>query len=150
MSATTGGAIKAYLESLGSGVPVFRDGPRDGQAEPYIVVQEAVSVGLDGRANGDFGDPSAEINVTEVATVDLVQRARTKTGARTAKNAERYGLAESLAHALHGCRLPAHPAPVHAVRVRDMDRFPISDNRIRVSITVEIRRGLLSAEVTPA
>ncbi|OKI04928.1 hypothetical protein A6A06_09540 [Streptomyces sp. CB02923] len=150
MAATTSGALKAYVESLGSGVPVFRDGPRPGQAEPYIVVQEAVSVGLDSRANGDFGDPAAEINITEVATVDLIERARTKTGARTAKNAERYGLAESLAHALHGCRLPAHPAPVHGVRVTGFDRFPISDNRIRTSIPVEIRRGLLPAEVTPA
>lgn len=147
MAASTSGAVKAYLESLGSGVPVFRDGPRPGQAEPYIVVTEAVSTGLDGSGNGDFGDPNAEINIIETVTVDLIQRARTQTGARTAKNTERYGLAEAIAHALHGCQLTAHPAPVHAVTVQDIDRFPIADNRVRHSITIQLRRALLASEV---
>lgn len=150
MAATTSSAIKAYLESLAFGVPVFRDGPREGQTPPFIVVQEGVSTGLDGPANGDFGDPAAEINIVETATVDLIQLARIKTGPKTTKNTERYGLAESIAHALHGCRLTAHPAPVHAVRVRDVDRYPIANNHIRHSITIEVRRALLPAEVTPA
>ncbi|PVE04666.1 hypothetical protein [Streptomyces scopuliridis] len=149
MAATTSGAVKAYLEGLAFGVPVFRDGPRPGQAEPYIVVTEAVSTGLDGPGNGDFGAPDAEINIIETVTVDLIQRARIKIGGIT-RNAERYGLAEAIAHALHGCRLTAHTAPVHAVRVQDIDRFPISDNRTRSSITVIIRRQLLATEVTPA
>ncbi|MGW6598501.1 hypothetical protein [Streptomyces sp. NPDC055036] len=149
MAATTSGAVKAYLEGLAFGVPVFRDGPRPGQAEPYIVVTEAVSTGLDGPGNGDFGDPAAEINIVETVTVDLIQRARIKIGGTT-RNAERYGLAEAIAHALHGCRLTAHPALVHAVRVQDIDRFPINDNRTRSSITVIIRRQLLATEVTPA
>lgn len=149
MAATTSGAIKARLEALGSGVPVFRDGPRPGQAEPYIVVTEGVSTGLDTRGNGDFGDPAAEIQITEIVTVDLIQRARTKTGAATARNAERYGLAEVIAHALHGCTLPDHPAPVHAVRVQDIDRIPIADNVVRHSITVAVHRQLLASEVIP-
>jgi hypothetical protein len=149
MAATTAGAIKARLESLSFGVPVFRDGPRPGQAEPYIVVQEAVSIGMDGRGNGDFGDPGGSFVITEVATVDLVQLARIKAGTGT-RNAERYGLAEAIAHALHGHPLPAHPAKVHAVRVTDLDRFPIADNKVRHSITVELRRELLPTEVTPA
>lgn len=150
MAATTSGAIKARLESLAFGVPVFRDGPREGQAEPYIVVQEGMPAGIDTTANGDFGDPDAEINIIETVTVDLVQRARAKTGAATAKNTERYGLAEAIAHALHGCTLPAHPAKVTAVRVTGIDRIPISDNRVRHSIDVQIRRVLLRSEVTPA
>lgn len=150
MAATTSGAIKARLESLAFGVPVFRDGPREGQDEPYIVVQEGMPAGLDTTATGDFGDPNAEVNIIETITVDLVQRARVKTGARTTKNTERYGLAEAIAHALHGCALPAHPAPVHAVRVQDIDRIPIADNRVRHSITVQVRRQLLRSEVVPA
>lgn len=149
MAATTAGAIKAYLESLGSGVPFFRDGPRPEQAPPYGVVQEAMPITWNATANGDFGDPAAPIYVTEVVTVDLIQRARTKATAVTARNAERYGLAESVARALHGCRLPAHPAPVTAVRVQDIDRIPISDNRVRHSITVRVERQLLAAEITP-
>lgn len=150
MAATTSGALKARIESLGFGVPVFRDGPREGQACPFVVVTEAVAVGLDSRGNGDFGDPDAPIAIVETVTVDLIQNARTKAGAATAPNAERYGLAEAIAHQLHGRPLPAHPAKVTAVRVRDMDRFPIKDNRTRTSITVEIHRHLLPSEVTPA
>ncbi|MBZ3909422.1 hypothetical protein [Streptomyces acidiscabies] len=149
MAATTSGAIKAYLESLSFGVPVFRDGPREGQAEPYVVVQEGIPAGLDTIANGDFGDPNAEINIAETVIVDLVQRARVQTGAATTKVTERYGLAEAIAHALHGCTLPAHPAKVTAVRVQDIDRIPIEDNRVRHSITVTVRRTLLRDEVTP-
>lgn len=150
MAATTAGAIKAYLESLSFGVPVFRDGPRPGQGLPYIVVTEAVSTGPDGSGNGDYGDPAAMIQITEVATVDLVQQARIQTGAGTTRSAERYGLAEALAHALNHTTLPAHPARVTSVRVQGMQRFEITDNQVRHSIAVAIRRQLLTAEVTPA
>lgn len=149
MAATTSGAIKARLESLAFGVPVFRDGPREGQACPFIVVTEALATTMD-TANGDFGDPNTPITIVEKVAVDLVQNARIKAGAAAAKNAERYGLAEAIAHALHGHALPAHPAKVTAVRVTDIDRFPITDNRTRTSITVQIHRELLTEEVTPA
>jgi hypothetical protein len=149
MAATSEGAIKAYLEALGSGVPFFRDGPRTGQAPPYgLVEQQDITITTNG--NGDFGDPAAEVNAVEILTVDLIQTARLKTGPTTTKNAERYGLAEVLAKALHGCRLPAAPFPVTAVKVRDIDRFPITDNRIRHSITVEVHRPLRLTEVIPA
>ncbi|NUR66136.1 MAG: hypothetical protein HOQ47_10275 [Streptomyces sp.] len=150
MAATTAGAIKARLESLGTSVPFFRDGPREGQEPPFGVITEAVSIGLDTRANGDFGDPNAEINIIETATVDIIQNARTKANARVAPNVERYGLAELFATALHGHPLPAHPAKVTAVHATDIDRFPIEGNRVRHSITVTIHRGLLREEVIPA
>ncbi|MFF7879114.1 hypothetical protein ACFZDM_33375 [Streptomyces californicus] len=149
MAATTSGAVKARLESLAFGVPVFRDGPREGQACPFVVVTEALSVGMD-TGHGDFGDPGAELTIVEKVAVDLIETARTKATAGTARATERYGLAEAIAHALHGHPLPAHPAKVTAVRVTDLDRFPIADNRIRTSITVQIHRVLLRSEVTPA
>lgn len=150
MAATTSGALKARIEALGLKVPMFRDGAREGQACPFGVVTEAVSIGLDRRGNGDFGDPNAPITIIETATIDIIQNARTQATAATAPNAERYGLAETIAHHLHGRPLPAHPAKVTAVRVIDIDRFPIKDNRTRTSITVEIHRQLLASEVTPA
>lgn len=150
MAASTAGAIKVRLESLQFGVPVFRDGPRQGQTEPYIVVQEGMPAGMDTVANGDFGDPDAEINIVETVVVDLVQQARIKTGPRTTKVTERYGLAEAIAYALHGHALPAHPAKVTAVRVQDIDRIPIADNKVRHSITVQVHRVMLREEVTPA
>lgn len=150
MAATTSGALKALIESLSLNLPAFRDGPREGQACPFAVVTEAVSIGLDKRGNGDYGDPDAPLAIVETATVDIIQNARAKDGAATARNVERYGLAETIAHHLHGRPLPAHPAKVTAVRVTDIDRFPIKDNRTRTSITVEIHRQLLATEVTPA
>ncbi|MFF4943732.1 hypothetical protein [Streptomyces rubiginosohelvolus] len=150
MAATTSGAIKARLEGLQFGVPVFRDGPREGQAPPFIVVTEAQDVGLDTRGNGDFGDPDAALQIVETASVDLVETARSKATAGTAQAVERYGLAEAIAHALHGHALPAHPAKVTAVRVTGIDRFPISNNRVRASITLSIHRELLREEVIPA
>ncbi|MFE7370143.1 hypothetical protein [Streptomyces anulatus] len=149
MAATTSGAIKARLEGLAFGVPVFRDGPREGQACPFIVVTEALGISMD-TGNGDFGDPAAELTIVEKAAVDLIETARTKATAGTARATERYGLAEAIAHALHGHPLPAHPAKVTAVRVTDIDRFPIADNRVRASITLAIHRVLLPSEVTPA
>ncbi len=149
MAATTSGAIKARLESLQFGVPVFRDGPREGQAPPFIVVTEALGISMD-TGNGDFGDPAAELTIVEKAAVDLVETARARATAGTARAVERYGLAEAIAHALHGHALPAHPAKVTAVRVTDIDRFPIADNRVRASITLAIHRVLLPSEVTPA
>ncbi|MGI3198440.1 hypothetical protein ACRJ4B_16120 [Streptomyces sp. GTA36] len=146
MAASTAGAIKARLESLAFGVPVFRDGPREGQAEPFIVVQEGMPAGIDLAAAGDAGD---DPQIIETVTVDLVQRARVKTGAATTRVTERYGLAEAIAAALHGCQLPAHPALVRAVRVQDIDRIPIADNLVRHSITVQIHRALLREEVVP-
>ncbi|KRV48784.1 hypothetical protein AQ490_23215 [Wenjunlia vitaminophila] len=149
MAASTSSAIKTYLEGRRFGVPVFRDGPRPKQRLPFIVVQEAMPLTWNPRANGDFGDPNADITVTETVTVDLVQQARVQTGPSTTRVTERYGLAEALARALHGCTLPAAPGPVTAVRVQDIDRIPISDNRVRHSITVRIERQLLTSEVTP-
>jgi hypothetical protein len=150
MAATTAGALKARLESLGTSVPFFRDGPRPGQEPPFGVITEALSIGLDTNGNGDYGDPTAEINIVETCTVDIIQTARTKATTVTAKVTERYGLVELFAHALHGHPLPAHPAKVTAVRVQDIDRFPIEDNRIRSSITVAIHRQMLRSEVLPA
>ena len=149
MAATTEGAIKAYCEALGFGVPFFREGPRDGQAAPYGVVQRE-NIAIDRSGTGDYGDPNAEVTVIETLTVDIIQPARAKASERVAKNAERYGLAEAYAAALNGCTLPAAPSQVTAVRVQDIDRFPVADNRIRESITVHVHRTLRRSEVIPA
>ncbi|MFC9465205.1 hypothetical protein [Streptomyces coelicoflavus] len=149
MAATTEGALKAFLEGLGSGVPAFRDGSRPQQAPPFWVIEQQ-DIAVNAIAAGDFGDPDAEISVVELLTVDLIEQARAKVSSRTAKNTQRYGLAEATARALHGCRLPAAPGPITAVRFRGIDRFPIADNRVRSSITVEVHRPLYKNEVLPA
>lgn len=150
MAATTSGAIKAYVEGLGLNLPVFRDGPRPEQAPPYAVVTEGQSIGLAPNGNGDYGDPDAPIEIVEVVTVDVVQRARVKAGAATAQNTERYGLVEAVAARLNGCTLPAHPARITAVRMQGIDRLPIADNIARSTIQLAITRTLLTEEITPA
>lgn len=143
MAATTSGAIKAHIESLGLGVPVFRDGPRPGQALPYIVVSEGLDI-TPAAAQGDYGDPARERVVAEMVQVDVVQAARTPAAGR-APNAEQYGLAERVYAALDGARLPQHPAPVSGVVVREMRRLPIRDNVLRHAITAHVYRQLQAA-----
>lgn len=138
MAATTSGAIKAHLESLGLGVPVFRDGPRPGQRLPYIVVTEAVSIAPSTTAAGDFADPDAGVVVSEQAQVDVVQEGRTATGA----NAERYDLPPRVWRALHGAQLVAAPTHVYGCRVLTMTRQPIADNVVRHILTVQLDRAL--------
>lgn len=149
MAATTSGAIKTYVEGLGLSLPVFRDGPRPEQAPPFAVVTEGQSIGFAANGNGDYGDPTAVPQITEIATLDIVQRARVKSGEATARNVERYGLVEAVAWHLNACTLPAHPARVTAVRVQGIDRLPIADNIARSTIQLAITRSLLTSEVTP-
>lgn len=139
MAATTSGAIKAHLESLGLGVSVYRDGPRPGQAVPYIVVTEGISTVPSVSAAGDHGDPDADITVSEQVQVDIVQAARDSAG----QNIERYDLPGLVYRALHGARLTAHPTHVYGCRVLSMGRDTITDNIARHVITAQLDRALL-------
>lgn len=147
MAATIAGAIKAHLESQGWGVAVYRDGApvvngREVPA-PYITVQEGI--GYAPERHGDQGDPHRHGGTTEQVQVDLYLPARAATGqAGRAANAERYDLPTLLDRALDG-PLPAY-GPTGAVRrvygmsVVSGQRWPISDNIVRHTRTVSIRR----------
>lgn len=145
MAATTAGAFKAYLEAQGLGVPVFRDGPRPGQALPYIVVQEGIDYVRHPTANGDYGDPGAELVVREMVQVDVVQQARRQAGG-SAPSAENYSLAERV---MRLCHRPGLTGPgnsqVSGVQLMGARREPIADNGVRHSITVLVTRTLQEA-----
>ncbi|MGW1174554.1 hypothetical protein ACWD4P_12640 [Kitasatospora sp. NPDC002543] len=142
MAATTSGSFRAYLTPLISPVPVFRDGPAEGQPLPYVVVQEGTNYALHPTANGDYGDPNRVVTIQELVQVDVVQQARTQAGG-TAPSTEDYQLAERV---MWLCSQPVVPAPgssdMVAVQFQTAHREPIADNAVRHVITVLVTRTL--------
>lgn len=137
MAASTGGALKAFLEAQGLGVSVFRDRPSD-KPLPYISVQEAIVVTP--NPDGDFGDSTSGQTVTEQAQVDVWQQWRhPDTRALT----ESYSLADTVARKLHGAVLSAAPTVVNGCRVLSSIRLVEADeNIVHTAVTVELSRVL--------
>lgn len=144
-AATMGGAVKHYLEGLGLGVPVYRDGApkdRDGNVAvvaPFIVVQEGI--GYAPERHGDESDPDAHLATSEAVQVDVWQNARGAPVAGRAPVLEDYTLPERVEAALRNGRALAPHAPwtVYGTTVSGV-RFPIADNLIRHAYTVTVRR----------
>jgi hypothetical protein len=149
VSATTAGAVKAYLEAAtpSLGLAWFRDKAPEDQALPFGVIQEALDLTM--RQHGDLGDPDADLAADEMVQVTVFQEFRNAAG----KPGEVYGLADKVARRLHGARLPAAPTVVYAVTVRSRVRLPRvdapgrsdSDNRANIVqdvVTVTVHRRL--------
>jgi hypothetical protein len=153
MSATTGGALKAHLESpdLALGVAVFRDRAPKDQRLPFIVVTEGIAITPE--RHGDHQDPAANPGVSEVAQVSLFQAWRGSDG----KPAEDYTLARKVYRALHGSKLLTAPTTVYGVAVSLWTRVPAVDgppgrgaapgaaeaaNVVHDAFTLTIRRNL--------
>lgn len=141
MSATTAGAIKAVVEAAGLRLAVYRGRAPEGTPLPYVTVQEGI-----GRAvleSGDVGDPGADLDVRELAQVDLWQARLGTDGGRT----EDYALPNSLVRALHGASLPNAPGRVYRTRVVDFVRLSpgpgvTDDNLVRDTLTVALIRAV--------
>lgn len=146
MAATTAGAFKAYIESLRLGLAVYRDGaPVNPEgvvrtSYPYAVVQEGI--GIVDVLDGDMGDPDAEHDVTELVQIDLYQLAREQIDAQRTRVVEDYALPRKLRAALRG-RGVAPYAPVHVYghTVDSEQRWLVSDNIVRHTWTVRVRRA---------
>lgn len=138
MSARTATAVKAFLETLGLGVPVYADQAPAGKVPPFLVALE-LPQGATPDQHGDFGDPAADEAVTELAQVDVVQRLRDSAG----RQADDPALADRVAVALRGARLPTAPWHVYGVGLDTLGpRQEISPNVGQTSITVRVRRAL--------
>lgn len=141
MAASMGGAWKAYLESLGTGVPWFRDGkPVDRDEDRWGVVQEGV--GYAHELHGDDADPGAHVGVSEVVQLDLWQKARGPVAGGRAPVLEDYALPDVLDAAI---RLPQRlqtfaPWRVYGVTGVTRQRWPISNNLLRTTWSVTVRR----------
>lgn len=154
MSATTSGAVKAYLESLGvPGLSVYRDRAPQDATLPLANVQERIALTLD--QDGDLMDPDADRGCLEQCQVAVFQAWRDADG----RNAESYTLVPQIVRALHGSQLlttgPNLPnARVWGVRVRGVTRIPQIDgpgstgdsadraNIVQDVITLDVRRDL--------
>jgi hypothetical protein len=138
MAATTAAAVKAYLEGLGLGVPVFRDEAPAKQSLPYITVREDVANVPD--LDGDQGDPDAEHTTAETVQVDLWQTWRNP---QTAAVVESYTLPKQIQRALRGAHLDVSPTHTYGVvltsTVRLLER---ASNVVHHASTAVVRRVL--------
>jgi hypothetical protein len=144
MAASMGGAWKLYLESLGTGVPWFRDGkPTDLDVPKWGVVTEGIALApsLDG---GDYGDPDRHEGELEQVQLDLWQKARGPVVSGRANSLEDYELATTIRRALPRAAAlqPFAPWRIYGVRVLTGLRWPISDNLLRVTWTVTVVRDV--------
>jgi hypothetical protein len=150
VSASTAGAIKAYIESLGLSLSAYRDGaPTDDAgritaAYPHVVIQEGIAYGDNPQGDGDFGDHTQPTTEVELVQVDLYQHARALTGGIPgSQNVESYDLPGQLRAALRGAKLGLVGSQrVYGVTTRGGRRWPIADNVVRHTIDLEVNRTL--------
>lgn len=143
MSRTTAGAIKARIETLGLGIPVFRDGtdPAHQLKAPYVTIQEGI--GFDTDHHGDVGDPTADVGLSELVQVDIYLPARVLAGAGLTSVAESSTIPDRVHRGLHGAQLASvGTARVYGCLVESRLRWPIADNLSRHTLTIRVKRGL--------
>lgn len=132
MAATISGALKAYIEGLALGLSAFRDRAGKDASEPYVVIQEGISI-----VPKHLGDNGVNDAVVEQVQVDLWEHWRNTDHTL----AESYTLARQLEIALRSPILTGLPFHVHGViglsRTRQVDQ---EAGLVRNIYTVEIRR----------
>lgn len=139
MAASTAGALKAYIESLGLALSAFRGKKPTGQdLDRWVEITEDVSTVPDGAFNA-FDDPDG--HVSELTGVDLYQRQKNPV---TGANTESYTLPDVLTKALNGAGLPGARTNVSGITVVGRTRVPDPDtNIVHHAFTVQVRRTLV-------
>lgn len=139
MAATLAGAFKAYIEQGGLGLAVYRDGrPTVGVVPwPHVVVQDGIASA--DLMHGDYDDHDAEQAVLETVQLDLFQQARRIASPTHAPSTEQYPLPRRLARMLRGTGIqPYAPVHIHGTRIVNAMRWPIADNVLRHTWTVNV------------
>jgi hypothetical protein len=138
MAASTGGAIKAFLENQGLGIAVYRDQAPQKQPGSYVVVQESLAF------IPDMEDGAVSTGV-ETVQIDLYQRYKSSpTDAPPNHVVETGELPRALIRALHGSRLmtsgTGQPATtVYSVLVRNRIRMlELDNNLVHDAITADV------------
>lgn len=135
MSASSSGALKARLEGAGLGLAWFRDEAPAGQAMPYGVIHEGISIVPEAMFNAKDDDAG---HVSELVQVDVWQEWRSQSSRGLT---ETPSLKDSVIRALHGALLPTAPKLVFECSVLGSVRMLMrDDNRVKNAITVRIRR----------
>jgi hypothetical protein len=133
MAATTAGALKALIESLGLGISAYRDEAPAGTARPYCTIIEELVMVADASEDGKAG------TVAETCQVDLWQDWHDMT---TGGVKESYTLAPAVRRGIDGARIAAIGTAVpyialvrHSLRLLEPD-----ENLVHTALTVEVRR----------
>jgi hypothetical protein len=133
LSATTAGALKALIESLGLSLSAYRDEATAGTARPYVTILEELAMTADPSEDGKAG------TVVEMIQIDLWQDWHNQT---TGDIAENYTLAPALRRGIDGVRLALIGTSVtyialvrHSLRMVEPD-----ENLIHNALTVEVYR----------
>lgn len=146
MSATLGGALKAYLEAKGLGITVFNDAPpvntpRAGKvgSPPYCTVAEDIALTMDPMEDGGPAS-GAEATGSEIIQLDLWQTWKDGND----KRIESQTLANAISRALHGglnLTFGTPPTRVYGVLHRNRIRILERDNNIvHHAYTLDVRR----------
>jgi hypothetical protein len=143
VSASLAGAIKAHLEARKMGLPWFRDGAPKNQPLPFGTIQEGIA--LAPERHGDHADPGGHQGDTELVQLDIYQPARKADGAAPGRtvNAEDYdlpGLVRRVITLLGGTAFGTPPRRIYGATVVSGQRWPISDNTVRHTLTINVRR----------
>lgn len=135
MSATTAGAVKAWLETQSLGVAIYRDEAPEGKAPPYIVILEAISIVPEPSVN-----PANDDAVQELIQVDVIQLRRDPSRQIT----EDYTLPQAVAAAVHGRPLMTTPTKCYRILLSGMVRLPPDHETqlLQHSITALVKRQL--------
>jgi hypothetical protein len=138
VSVRTATAVKAALEALGLGMPVYTDRPAPGRQPPHVVVVE-LSAGALPEGHGDFGSQTADEAVAELVQVDVTQRVKDPAG----RMAEDPTVPDRIAAAMRGARLTTAPWHVYGVQLDSFGpRREITPGTAQTTITLRIRRAL--------
>jgi hypothetical protein len=109
VSATTAGALKAKIESLGLSISAYRDQAPEGTALPYVTISEAIAVVPDLLEDG------AASTGKETVSIDVWQKWKTVPGGNTL--AESPTLPGAIVRGIHAQSLGTAPTRAYAVIV---------------------------------
>ena len=131
MASTTGGALKAKIESLGLGLAAYRDQPPPGHALPLVVIQESIAITPDPLEDGQLTTGAEQVQVDLFETL----------------GSEDSALARGIIAGLHGARLNSiGSAParlVYVVLVRGKNRvIDLQMTQVRHIIDLDVLREL--------
>lgn len=134
MAATTSGALKALIESLGLGISAYRDQAPAGTTRPYVEIIEEIALVADPSEDG------VATTVVETVQVDVWQDWHDPT---TGGVKESYTLAPAVRRGIDGARLPVIGTgiPPYTVLVRhSLRQIQPEENLVHTALTVEVFR----------
>jgi hypothetical protein len=112
VSATTAGALKSKIESLGLSISAYRDQAPEGTALPYVEISEAIAVVPDALEDG------AASTGKETVSINVWQKYKTTPGGNVL--AESPTLPGAIVRGIHGQTLATAPTRAYAVIVHHL------------------------------